>query len=94
LKAKRLAEGMTLAQCIAMVLQCRKEVTKLREMLKSVQRENRSRYATGYRAGKKHGLEQAKYADAYPVISKQELAQINHAYTGNVGGGAGMPFSR
>jgi hypothetical protein len=40
---------------------------------------NGSTYERGYRAGRTH-KEQLRYADAYPPITKQELATMNHAY--------------
>ena len=80
LKLKRKANGMTLAVCVSMVQQCRREVTKLREFIKQVRRTKWNSYNRGYAAGKKCGLTLAKYHDAYPRLSKQELAAINHAY--------------
>ena len=81
-KARKLVEREEYdpSKAMAMIHQMRREVTKLREMFKASQRWNRKNYARGYNAGKKHGVVLAKYADAYPEISKQELAQINHAY--------------
>ena len=61
---------------VAIVKQCRREVTKLREIIKQMQRAHRYKYRRQWQ--QKRTLK--KYADAYPEISKQELAQINHAY--------------
>lgn len=80
LKSKRQAKGMTLAECVVMVNQCRREVTKLRELIKQVRRTKWNAYNRGYTAGKKHGLEVEKYHNTLPEISKQELATMNHAY--------------
>lgn len=79
-KAKRQSKEITLAECVAMVLQCRREVTKLREIIKQMQRAKSNAYNRGFKAGKKHGIELSKYDGAYPVITPQELATMNHAY--------------
>ena len=69
---------------VAIVKQCRREVTKLRELIKQVRRTKWNGYNRGYTAGKKHGLEVAKYHGTLPEISKQEAAQISHAYDSNL----------
>ena len=79
-KLKRQAKALTLADCVAMVRQCRREVTKLREIIKQMRRVKSNAYGRGYVAGTKHGITVAKYHDTVPDISGQELAQINHAY--------------
>lgn len=79
-KARRQAKELTLAHCVAMVRQCRREVTKLREIIKQRQRTERMTYSKGYARGLKTGREARKYHDAFPTISRQELAQINHAF--------------
>lgn len=76
LKAKRQMKEMTLAECVAMVKQCRREVSKLREIIKQMKRHYEYRRNKRWQA--KRTLR--KYADAYPQISKQEAAQISHAY--------------
>lgn len=67
---------MDMAGCVAMVLQCRREVTKLREIIKQMKRHYE------YRRNKRWQARRTlrKYADAYPTASKQELAEISHAY--------------
>ena len=67
---------MTQAAVIALVKQCRREVSKLREIIKKMQKENRRKYNQAWMM--KRTLR--KYADAYPEISKQELATMSHAY--------------
>jgi hypothetical protein len=69
-------EKLTAGMVVAIVKQCRREVTKLREIIKQMQRAHR---AKNHRQWKQKRTIQ-KYADAYPEISKQELSQINHAY--------------
>ncbi|MBK8255599.1 MAG: hypothetical protein IPK82_23415 [Polyangiaceae bacterium] len=76
LKAKRQVKEMTLAECVVIVKQCRREVTKLREIIKQMKRHYEYRRNKRWQA--KRTLR--KYADAYPQISKQEAAQISHAY--------------
>lgn len=78
LKAKRKVKAMDMAGCVAMVLQCRREVTKLREIIKQMKRHYE------YRRNKRWQTRRTlrKYADAYPTVSKQELAEISHAYDG------------
>jgi len=80
LKAKRQVKQMTLAECVAMVKQCRREVTKLREIIKQMKRHYEYRRNKHWQA--RRTLH--KYADAYPEISKQEAAHISHAYDSNL----------
>jgi len=81
LKSKRRVKQMTMAECMTMVIQCRREVTKLREVIKQIRRTKWNGYNRGWTTGKKHGLELAKYADTMPTISKQELATMSAAYS-------------
>lgn len=76
LKAKRQVKTMDMAECVAMVKQCRREMTKLREIIKQMKRHYE------YRRNKRGKVRRTlrKYADAYSQISKQEAAQISHAY--------------
>jgi len=69
-------EKLTAGMVVAIVKQCRREVTKLREIIKQMQRAHRAKNHRQWQ--QKRTLK--KYADAYPEISKQELASINHAY--------------
>ena len=69
-------EKLTAGMVVAIVKQCRREVTKLREIIKQMQRAHR---AKNHRQWKEKRTIK-KYADAYSEISKQELSQINHAY--------------
>ena len=69
-------EKLTAGMVVAIVKQCRREVTKLREIIKQMQRAHRAKNHRQWQ--QKRTLK--KYADAYPEISKQELSQINHAY--------------
>ena len=76
LKARRKVKALDIAGCVAMVLQCRREVTKLREIIKQMKRHYE------YRRNKRWQAKRTllKYANAYPQMSKQELATISHRY--------------
>jgi len=70
---------LTAGQVVAMVKQMRREVTKLREIIKQMQRADRRHYQRAYTRRKTV----EKYHDAYPEISKQELSTMNHRYDSN-----------
>jgi hypothetical protein len=76
-KAKRAAKGMTLAELNREVRQCRREVTKLREIIKQMQRASNRAYGRSY----KERRTMRKYAAAWPTITAQELSTMNHAYS-------------
>jgi hypothetical protein len=76
-KAKRAAKKITLVLLAAEVKQCRREVSKLREIIKQMQRAVNRAYGRHYR--ERRTLR--KYADAWPTITPQELATMNHAYS-------------
>ena len=59
-----------------MVKQCRREVSKLREIIKKMQVVSRYKYNRQWK--EKQTLK--KYATAYPTITAQEAAEISHAY--------------
>lgn len=69
-------EKLTACMVVAMVKQMRREVTKLRGIIKQMQRVHRTRQQRDYLARRTV----RKYADAYQPISSQELATMNHAY--------------
>lgn len=77
LKAKRRIKTMDMAQCVSMVVQCRREVTKLREIIKQMKRHYEYRRQKNWKVRRTL----RKYADAYPTASTQELASMSHAYT-------------
>lgn len=65
--------------------QFRRELTALRKMVKTMARARRESYLRGFMAGQRNyrrnrNKHLKRYSDAYPEISKQELAQISHAY--------------
>jgi negative regulator of sigma E activity len=64
-----------------MVRQCRREVTKLREIIKQMQRARRSEYQRGYLRGRKTGLDAGRYGDTLPQSATyEELAAMSHRY--------------
>ena len=76
LRLKEKAREYTPTECVAMVKQCRREVSKLREIIKKMQAVSRYKYNRQWK--EKQTLK--KYADAYPTITAQEAAEISHAY--------------
>lgn len=65
--------------------QFRRELTALRKMVKTMAQARRESYLRGFMAGQRNyrrnrNKHLKRYFDAYPEISKQELAQISHAY--------------
>jgi len=80
LKAKRAAKGIDLAGCVAMCLQMRREVTRLRESFKNARRRRHNAYNLGWRRGRKEWREANHYADSLPTISLQEAACISHSF--------------
>jgi hypothetical protein len=76
IRLKEKAREWTPAECVAMVRQCRREVSKLRGMIKQMQRVSKYKQRREWMLKKLR----TKYANAFKEISKQELAEINHAY--------------
>jgi hypothetical protein len=61
--------------------QFRRELSRLRAMVKAMGSERRRAYKTGYRAGlKARRARFVRSAWVPPTMSRQELAEINHAY--------------
>lgn len=79
-KARRQTKELTLAHCVVMVKQCRKETTKLRMLIKQMQTAQRRDYTRGYQRGIKTGREQGRYGDTIHSLTAQELSQISHRY--------------
>ncbi len=77
-KAKKLVdrERYNPTAAMAMIHQMRREVTKLREIIKQMQKSYRRDYQRAWKLRK----ETRKYADVFPEISKQEAATFSHAY--------------
>lgn len=79
-KAKLRGEGFDAEQAAGMVLQMRRELSRLRATVKNMANDRRKSYSKGYAKGFETGKTTAKYADTLREISKQELATMNHAY--------------
>lgn len=71
---------LTAGVIVAMVKQCRREVSKLREIIKQMKLVKSEHYNAGYRAGLRQRRDAGKYVDAMPTISRQELSEISHVY--------------
>ena len=62
---------------VATMQDMKRRIASLEISVARLQLLNGSAYERGYRAGKK---KDRRYFDAYPTITKQELATMNHAY--------------
>jgi hypothetical protein len=62
----------------------RRELDHLQKHLKKIQASSKGAWkrghSKGYSAGRKHGIDIARYANAYPTISPQELSTMSHLY--------------
>lgn len=77
-KARRLVrrEEYDPTKAMAMIYQMRREVTKLREIIKQMHRAKNRKY----QRDRKQRKTLEKYHDAYPTITKQELSTMSSAY--------------
>ena len=79
-KAKARGENFDAQTAAGMIVQMRRELSRLRATVKNMANNRRKSYSKGYSKGFETGKTTAKYADTLPEISKQELATMNHAY--------------
>ena len=73
------------AEVVKELAQFRRELNGLRKTVKAMIKARRESYLRGFMAGQRNyrrnrNKHLKRYVDAYPEISKQELAQISHAY--------------
>lgn len=80
LRKARSNKALNLSECMAMVRQCRKEVTKLRDLIKKHMRTEHNAYQRGYKVGRKEKAIAHRYGDTVPEVSGEEAAQISHAF--------------
>lgn len=72
---------VTATTLVAAVKQCRREVSKLREIIKQMQRARRADYQRGYLRGRQTGIDTGRYGDSLPAsVSFEELRGMSHVY--------------
>lgn len=82
-KARMRGDIYDAQQAAGMIVQMRRELSRLRATITNMANDRRRSYAKGYAKGFETGKTTAKYFDTLPEMSKQELSTISHAYDSN-----------